>query len=49
MLLVAFDSDVYTVKNSWGKDWGEDGYVRLSIGGTAGMWNDASYPIIESV
>ena len=36
------------VKNSWGPDWGEEGYVRMSMGtgsGTCGIANDSDvYP-----
>ena len=44
VLLVAYDADIYTVKNSWGASWGEQGYVNLAVGNTAGMLNDGSYP-----
>lgn len=37
---------VYKVKNSWGADWGESGYVRLAEGNTAGMLNSVSYPTV---
>ena len=48
VLAVAFDSsaNTYTVKNSWGASWGEEGYVRLQTGNTAGMLNAASYPTV---
>lgn len=38
MILVGYDRDpvdgrtIWIVKNSWGPDWGEDGYARLKIG-----------------
>ncbi len=33
MLLVGYDTDqqVFIVRNSWGKEWGDQGYCRLSI------------------
>ena len=41
--------DYYLVKNSWGKSYGEKGYVRIkrtsSTGaGICGIQKDASYP-----
>jgi len=38
----------YTVKNSWGPSWGENGYIRLNIEqygeGTCSMYTQASFP-----
>lgn len=37
--------DSLTIRNSWGADWGEDGYIRLAAHkNTCGVTNVASYP-----
>jgi C1A family cysteine protease len=44
--------EYYKVKNSWGADWGEKGYIRLGRGskfnpsGQCGIQMSASYPIV---
>lgn len=44
--------DYYLVKNSWGADWGQDGYILLGRGaafgayGQCGIQMDASYPVV---
>jgi C1A family cysteine protease len=55
VLAVGYGSDAgqdfYKVKNSWGADWGEAGYIRLGRGpsynggaGQCGILSAASYP-----
>eukprot|EP00762_Andalucia_godoyi_P003312 ANDGO_06587.mRNA.1 Vignain len=40
---------VWTVKNSWGSDWGMDGYIELSLGAkenSCGLLNTPQYPVV---
>lgn len=45
VLLVGVDDDGnWLVKNSWGEDWGHDGYITLAPGNTCGIANYAVLP-----
>lgn len=37
VLVVGYDSTSFKIKNSWGDDWGESGYIRLKRGSSGGM------------
>jgi hypothetical protein len=51
---VGYDNDIitgldhYIVKNSWGPNWGEDGYIRMirNKNNSCGIAVAASYPIV---
>jgi C1A family cysteine protease len=51
ILAVGYDQKggYYIVRNSWGEDWGENGYIRLAItkndAGICGVQNDPSWPV----
>lgn len=50
VLLVGYNESVWIIKNSWGEDWGEEGYIYLDRNNAecATMLSYyASYPIIE--
>jgi len=40
-------TDYWIVKNSWGAQWGEQGFIRIQIkGDLCGIQDDPSYPTV---
>lgn len=56
VLLVGYGTengvDYWKVKNSWGAEWGENGYIRMKRGvpkdGECGIKDQPSYPIVKA-
>jgi hypothetical protein len=46
LLLVGMTSSSWTLKNSWGTAWGENGYIRIYGGNTCGVCQAGTYPIV---
>lgn len=47
VLAVGYDeSENYIVKNSWGTDWGMDGYITIQSGSTCGITQHIYQPIM---
>jgi C1A family cysteine protease len=44
--------DYWKIKNSWGPQWGESGYIRIKRGllgpGECGIKSDPSYPVVKA-
>lgn len=49
MTMVGYDKEAWIVKNSWGEEWGNLGYVRMSraIENHCGISDYAYFPIVE--
>ena len=52
VLAVGYDTDSWIVKNSWGADWGANGYIQLGRGaaygpaGQCGILSAPSFPVV---
>merc|ERR1712139_411652 len=47
VLAVGYDSSSWKVKNSWGTGWGERGYIRLKLGDTCGVFDNAVVALVS--
>ncbi|XP_054164586.1 cathepsin L-like [Oppia nitens] len=50
LVAVGYHPDYFIVKNSWGKQWGEDGYMRVSRSkvNTCGISQQCYYPVLTN-
>lgn len=47
VLAVGYDSSSWKIKNSWGTGWGERGYIRLRMGDTCGVLDEAVIALVR--
>lgn len=49
VLIVGYGLDYWLLRNSWGPDWGEDGYIRLTNAEhyDCGINTNVLYPILD--
>lgn len=43
VVLVGYDTDYWIIKNSWGPNWGENGYIRIKMGDTFNICHESFY------
>jgi hypothetical protein len=48
LLLIGLTDNYWKLRNSWGKNWGEAGNIRIGRGNTCGICMSASAPIPSS-
>ena len=44
VLLFGVNDNYWSIKNSWGTSWGEQGFIKLAPGNTCAICNYPSYP-----